>query len=236
MRRLVVLLTTHVLALVLALVGLTVSSPAHAVADKDCGDFDNQAQAQQFFIDQGGPQDDPHRLDSEGDGKACESLPCPCSGGTGGGDQGTGGGSGDADRPRKQRAKVTKIVDGDTIKVRILPAGPRRTVRLIGIDTPEVYGGVECGGPRASKHLKKLLPVGRTVVLWADLTQANADRYGRILRYVHHRGRDLNRAQVATGHSKVYVHAGDPFKRVRDYRGAQASARKADRNLWKTCW
>jgi endonuclease YncB( thermonuclease family) len=45
------------------------------VPDRDCSDFDTQAEAQAFFEAQGGPARDPHRLDSDGDGRACESLP-----------------------------------------------------------------------------------------------------------------------------------------------------------------
>ena len=41
--------------------------------DRDCGDFTSQAEAQRFFEAAGGPESDPHRLDSEGDGVACES-------------------------------------------------------------------------------------------------------------------------------------------------------------------
>lgn len=41
--------------------------------DRDCGDFDTQAEAQAFF-EAAGPTD-PHRLDSDGDGVVCESLP-----------------------------------------------------------------------------------------------------------------------------------------------------------------
>ena len=43
--------------------------------DRDCSDFDTQAEAQAFFEQAGGPARDPHRLDGDGDGKACESLP-----------------------------------------------------------------------------------------------------------------------------------------------------------------
>jgi len=43
--------------------------------EKDCGDFSSQAEAQAFYEAAGGPGEDPHRLDSEGDGVACESLP-----------------------------------------------------------------------------------------------------------------------------------------------------------------
>jgi len=43
--------------------------------DKDCSDFKTQKEAQDFFISQGGPASDPHKLDQDKDGVACESLP-----------------------------------------------------------------------------------------------------------------------------------------------------------------
>ncbi len=41
--------------------------------DQDCGDLTTQAEAQAFYEAAGGPEEDPHRLDGEGDGIACES-------------------------------------------------------------------------------------------------------------------------------------------------------------------
>ena len=43
--------------------------------DKDCSDFITQSQAQQFFISEGGLSFDPHKLDGDNDGIACEWLP-----------------------------------------------------------------------------------------------------------------------------------------------------------------
>ncbi len=43
--------------------------------DRDCGDFGEWAQAQAFYEAAGGHAGDRHRLDSDGDGVACESLP-----------------------------------------------------------------------------------------------------------------------------------------------------------------
>jgi len=223
-----------VLALVAGL--LTVSglgSPAYA-ADRDCSDFATQAAAQRFFLNHN-PKQDPHRLDAEGDGIACESNPCPCL------YDRTPGGSGDKpSRPTKgrlvQSARVVRVVDGDTVEVR-LASGRLRDVRLIGIDTPEVYRGVECGGPAASRSLKRMLPRGTRVRLVSDPTQDRADRYGRLLRYVKRTkdGRDTNRAQLWSGHARVYVYGGDPFERVSSYRKAQRQAKAAPRGLWKTC-
>lgn len=43
--------------------------------DRDCSDFSTQQEAQEFFESEGGPYDDFHNLDRDGDGEACESLP-----------------------------------------------------------------------------------------------------------------------------------------------------------------
>lgn len=43
--------------------------------DCDCVDFSTQREAQTFFIAAGGPERDPHRLDGDKDGIACENNP-----------------------------------------------------------------------------------------------------------------------------------------------------------------
>ena len=137
-----------------------------------------------------------------------------------------------------QYARVVSVADGDTVNVRLTHGGAYRRVRLLGIDTPEVYGPVvECGGPAASAAMKRMLPAGTYVKLVSDTSQARVDRYGRLLRYVtrHSDGRELNRAQVALGNATVYVYNGVPFKRTRDYRAAEASARAAHRGIWGAC-
>lgn len=42
--------------------------------DRDCKDFKTQKEAQEFFIANGGPASDFHKLDQDKDGAACESL------------------------------------------------------------------------------------------------------------------------------------------------------------------
>jgi hypothetical protein len=44
-------------------------------SDRDCGDFDTWQEAQAFFEAAGGPNKDPHRLDGDNNGIACQSLP-----------------------------------------------------------------------------------------------------------------------------------------------------------------
>ncbi len=59
-------------------------------------------------------------------------------------------------------------------------------MRLIGIDTPEVYverGRPDCYGPEASAFTKQLLPPGTAVRLERDVV--GRDDYGRLLAYVY---------------------------------------------------
>lgn len=136
----------------------------------------------------------------------------------------------------RERATIIKVVDGDTVNVRVR-SGSEQSVRLVGIDTPEVYPLVECGGPEASRSLKRLLPVGTRVRLVSDPTQALVDRYGRILRYVIKASddRDMNRTQIRRGWATVYVYHHNPFKRVDNYDSAQAYAGTHDRGMWGSC-
>lgn len=136
----------------------------------------------------------------------------------------------------RQRGRIVKVVDGDTIDVRLVD-GRERRVRLIGIDTPEVRGVVQCGGPRASRSLKKLLPVGTRVRLVSDQTQDRRDRYGRLLRYVIKisTSRDINKVQILRGWASVYVYDDNPFQRVGQYRRAQRQAKTNLRGIWGLC-
>ena len=58
-----------------ASIALAAAPIAGAKSDKDCSDFPTQAAAQKFYKKNGGPQKDPHRLDADHDGIACESNP-----------------------------------------------------------------------------------------------------------------------------------------------------------------
>jgi hypothetical protein len=62
-------------ALVLCLIAVAFAAqPAAAVYDRDCADFATQRQAQRFYKKHN-PNRDPHRLDADHDGRACEDLP-----------------------------------------------------------------------------------------------------------------------------------------------------------------
>ena len=122
-------------------------------------------------------------------------------------------------------AQVTKHTDGDTLWL----SGIGK-VRLIGVDTPEVYGGVECYGRQASAFVERTVPLGSEVRYRLGVDER--DRYGRALAYVWLRdGRFLNRLLVARGYAQpltVPPNVGyeDVFVRV------ARRARAAGRGLW----
>ncbi|MEO5665759.1 MAG: thermonuclease family protein [Nocardioides sp.] len=223
-------------------------APASAAADMDCGDFATQAAAQSFFL--GAGPGDPHRLDADGDGVVCETNACPCIGSgvpvplvgqptptatptptsTTNPD-----GSGNSGPVRRHWGNVVKVTDGDTLKVRLQGVGVR-SVRILGIDTPEVYGGRECGGDAASAHMERLAPVGSRVRLESDPSQADRDRYGRWLRYVSRKGADVGREQIRRGLAITYVYRNDPFRRTSAYLRTEKVAHNLLRGSWELCW
>jgi len=144
-------------------------------------------------------------------------------------------------------ATVTEVVDGDTIKVRY-EDGTTDTVRLLGIDTPEVRGSndpsefegvpdTEAGrtclglaGEEASDALRDRIAGGRVGVV-VDETADRRDRYGRLLAYVELEGTDLNHWLVAEGHTRVYD---TTFDRSAAYYEAESTAREERVGVW-TC-
>ena len=217
-----------IVAALLALLAASLGAAASAAAarDLDCSDFPDQASAQAAL-----QPGDPDGLDGDGDGVACESNPCPCAsggGGNGGGGNSTGGGGSSS----KRGARVVSVTDGDTVKVE--RRGREQAVRIIGIDTPEVYFGAECGGAGASASMKRMLEPGDRVRLISDPTQDRRDAFGRLLRYVEIGGRDVGHRQLRKGWAEVFVFD-HPFRRVRSYRRARDQARKLDRAVWDSC-
>lgn len=132
---------------------------------------------------------------------------------------------------KEASAVVTRVVDGDTLKVRF-DSGQDDTVRLIGIDTPEVYGEPECGGKQASSNMRRLAQ-GKRVTLTPDPTQDGRDRYDRRLDYVTlENGQSLEVAQLKAGLAKIFVFQNNPFRRVERYRKAESEARARQAGVW----
>lgn len=132
------------------------------------------------------------------------------------------------DLPDGRDVVVTSITDGDTFR-----AGDER-VRLIGVDTPEVSGGVECFGREATAALDRLIPPGTDVRLVADVEPV--DRYDRTLAYVYRLddGTFVNLALARDGYAQPLTIPPD-VAHAGDFAEAAAEARDAGRGLWSAC-
>jgi hypothetical protein len=80
------------------------------------------------------------------------------------------------------------VVDGDTVDL-----GSGESVRLVGIDTPEVG---ECGYERARDALVRLVEGQQVSLVRSD---EDRDRYGRLLRYVDLGGMDAGMRLIQRG-------------------------------------
>jgi len=137
--------------------------------------------------------------------------------------------AGSADARPTAVARVARVIDGDTI---VLTDGAH--VRLLQIDTPEP-GTSECYSRAAGRDLRRMLPVGSVVTLETDPALDQVDRYGRLLRYVHRAGRNLNLALVRDGSATVWFFDGDRGQYASALLTAAQSARRARRGLWGAC-
>jgi micrococcal nuclease len=141
---------------------------------------------------------------------------------------------GDEDLPPGQ-GRIVRVVDGDTLVVRI--AGADERVRLLGIDTPESVAPdrpVECFGKEASGRTAELLPPGTVVRLERDVEAR--DRYRRLLAYVTRVDDDtfVNLALLEEGFADVLVI--EPNRsHAASFAAAKGSARDAGRGMWGAC-
>lgn len=133
-----------------------------------------------------------------------------------------------------ERTVVSKVVDGDTLE---LVSG--KTVRFIGIDTPETVDPrrpVGCFGKEASNETKGLLS-GKEVILQKDVS--DTDKYGRLLRLIFlplPNGQILfvNDYLVREGFARVLTYPPD-VKYNEKFRQAENEAKENKRGLWGNC-
>jgi micrococcal nuclease len=123
--------------------------------------------------------------------------------------------------------RVVRVVDGDTVVLR--SAGKSR---LIGVDTPEVFGGQECFGREASAFARRLLHPGLRVVVERDVEER--DRYGRTLIYLRlPDGRSFNELLVAEGFA-VPLTIPPNVRHAERFRELARRAREQAAGLWSS--
>lgn len=182
--------------------------------------------------------------DDSGNGAATESgttsQPLGINGseqGSGGGKAPDGGSSGGSQPGRERlpglRVRVSRVVDGDTIEVR-MPNGTYEDIRYIGVDTPETVDPNEpvgCFGPQAS-HFNEGLVEGKTVRLRFD--QERRDYYGRLLAYVYLGKTFVNAELLKRGLARAVYYSPNGAHRY-EFEAISRRAGRAGRGLWGAC-
>jgi micrococcal nuclease len=150
--------------------------------------------------------------------------------------------TGNSIQTESREVLVTDVVDGDTVDVKYI--GREDTVRLEGIDTPEVHvendpaeferipdteEGRKClekWGDNASNYVKDEIG-GENTTLRYDVEEGQPERgsYGRIIGELLHENISINRQLVVQGYARSYSEDG-PFI------AEESQARENSVGLW----
>lgn len=135
-----------------------------------------------------------------------------------------------ASSARALEGTVVKVVDGDTIHVRL--EGRLEKVRYIGVNTPEVHHprlAAQPGG-REAWDVNRRLVADRQVRLELDVQER--DRHGRLLAYVWVGPTMINAELVGLGYAQVMTVP--PNVRYQQlFLRLQRDARESARGLWR---
>ncbi|MDH3740727.1 MAG: thermonuclease family protein [Hyphomicrobiales bacterium] len=103
------------------------------------------------------------------------------------------------------RAIVTKAYDADTVTMDIdlgLNSWLKdQTIRLFGINAPEMRGPEKADGKRARDYLRGRI-IGREVIV--ETHKDKKGKYGRWLGTIYLDNVDINRALVEAGHAEYH--------------------------------
>jgi endonuclease YncB( thermonuclease family) len=124
--------------------------------------------------------------------------------------------------PKPLEGKVTRVVDGDTLVVESAEGGEAVTVRLQGIDAPEICQG---HGPEAKRALEELV-LQQPVAVIGELR----DDHGRLLGKLMKGTQDVGDRMVRDGHAWSYRYKYDRGPYVAEERMAHALRRGLHRD------
>ena len=125
----------------------------------------------------------------------------------------------------RQRAQVTRIVDGDTIVVNL--NGGAYSVQLIGIDAPEPGGACSA---ESTAHLS-----GKIAGQWIEMEKdvSETDQFSRLLRYIYLNDRLINGEMINEGYATAVRYPPDT-QHHDQFAAMEADARANQRGcLWK---
>ena len=145
--------------------------------------------------------------------------------------------------------KLTKVIDGDTIKVQIQE---EESLRLCCLDTEESWPGgskpVTNAGKLASELAKNYFgvnkdgfPEGGDIIVDIEFDtndpetvclEKHRGNYGRLLCYVHKNSENYNLKAVTEGWSPYFVKYGRSRLYHEEFLAAEASAQSERKNIW----
>ena len=138
--------------------------------------------------------------------------------------------------PGATLSHVAYVHDGDTLYLQ--PDGTTSradeiTVRLIGIDTPELRPEVQCYAIKARDHVRMMLPKGTPVWIMAD--KEKLDKYGRSLLYLWTKnGTSVNLDLVEKGYATA-LNIAPSNTYWRQFASAESTAKDARVGIWGHC-
>ena len=125
--------------------------------------------------------------------------------------------------------KVFRVTDGDTITVR--DGRIEKTIRLVGIDAPEVsHKKRKPSQPFAQAATKHI--AGMVLNKNVEIKEYGQDRYGRVLAVVFLDGKNVNLEMVKAGYAEVYRGTPAPGFDSAPYWKAEEEARAAKKGMW----
>ena len=109
------------------------------------------------------------------------------------------------------RARIVRVIDGDTVEAEVdlgFHISFLRTLRLFGINTPEVRGASRPQGLAARDHLIQLIDTHThgTSELIIQTQKDATGKYGRLLATLLADNVNLNEALIASGHAVVALY------------------------------
>lgn len=138
----------------------------------------------------------------------------------------------DSPSPKTDRlqAKVVKVIDGDTIKIRY--KGKEENLRLLLIDTPELHHK-QFSGPQPYAEEAKLfvekLAAGRNIEF--ELGIQERDKYGRLLGYAFSDNKNLQALLLENGLARVaYIY--NDTRYLNEYQKIEKEAQNKGRGIW----
>lgn len=108
--------------------------------------------------------------------------------------------------PYHYQAKIVSVYDGDTVTLDVdlgFSITSRQKIRLYGIDTPELRGEERPEGIKARDYLRKLCPVGSTILLKTQKDRQG--KYGRYLGTLYKADLNVNQHLVDKGYATIYM-------------------------------